>query len=129
MREEMRRDCPSSRWTNPQNPPPTNPNPTVVGENRDIGERRLLGNTYVPRSQVEATSILWRRAAVAFQEQGDLAGALRCYRRAIEVDADCSEAWAGLADLFRRLGDPQRAGACGEVAFHVRDASLGAARG
>ena len=125
----MQRDCPSSRWRNPQNPPPTNPNPTAVGENRDIGERRLLGGLYVPSMHAEATSILWRRAASAFEEEGDLTGALRCYRRAIEVDADCGEAWAGLSDVFRRLGDAGRAAACGEIAFRVRDLSDGAARG
>ena len=60
-------------------------------------------------------AILWARQGTACAEHGDPVGALRCFRRSIETDLDCVEAWTGLSEVFTRMHDRRRAGACLDV--------------
>ncbi|HEU4401551.1 MAG TPA: tetratricopeptide repeat protein [Candidatus Polarisedimenticolia bacterium] len=59
-------------------------------------------------------------------EQGDASGALHCFRRALEIDPDCREAWLGLSETYERLRELRRAAECFELARRLphRDIAL-----
>jgi hypothetical protein len=63
---------------------------------------------------------LWSRQGRMRAEEGDTIGALRSFRRAIESDIDCIEAWIGLSDLFDEIQDRGRAAACLDVVRMIR---------
>jgi uncharacterized protein HemY len=68
----------------------------------------------------EGGAILWARQGSVCAERGDFVGALQCFQRSLEANLDCVEAWAGLSDVFDRMQDRRRAGACLEVARRLR---------
>ncbi|HKB07045.1 MAG TPA: tetratricopeptide repeat protein, partial [Candidatus Polarisedimenticolia bacterium] len=51
---------------------------------------------------------LWARQGAVCAESGDLVGALQCFQRALESNLDCADAWSGLSEVFRLMGDSRR---------------------
>jgi uncharacterized protein HemY len=96
------KDCSSNRWQYPYSP--FAPIPGIPSIERqafgDAGCWTILGRTCV--------------------EQHDLLAALCCFRKAIEIDVDCYDAWMELGSVFMRLADAGRAAACREVARRLR---------
>lgn len=65
-------------------------------------------------------AVVWAREGMSCARQDDLLGALSCLQQALEDNLDCYEAWLGLCEVFTRLHDGRRAGACLEVARRIR---------
>ena len=63
---------------------------------------------------------LWARQGAACAESGDLVGALQCFQRAPESNLDCADAWSGLSEVFRLMGDSRRAEQCLDIARRIR---------
>ena len=114
------RNCSSSRWKASHHRASTPTHPTSIGENREIGDHRLLGRVNVPRSVPPSMAKTWARAAATALERNDLLGALRSYRSAVECDDDSGDTWIGLAEVFSRLDDATRAGECLRLARRLQ---------
>jgi tetratricopeptide (TPR) repeat protein len=63
---------------------------------------------------------LWARQGAVCAERGDLVGALQCFQRALESNLDSADAWSGLSEVFRQMGDSRRAEQCLEIARRIR---------
>jgi tetratricopeptide (TPR) repeat protein len=59
------------------------------------------------------------RAGRAFKSAGDVAGAERCYRQAVERAPDYVDAWISLGILLRQSGRPEEAAQCQRRALAI----------